>query len=102
MSDQEQDEVILRVVKEAREARHELSLLRVKVHSVCGDLEAVLNFLRSAVGPDVVRGDRSSVDLSISFHRLPSGPEIRELSYKLKAATERDSDLSQKKQQLGI
>jgi hypothetical protein len=102
VSEQEQDALILKIVKDARVARQELVLLREKAHSICDAMDAVLTSLRHAIGPIASSGNRAHVDLTEAFDRIPNGPEIRDLCEKLKAATERDADLAKRKEQLGL
>ena len=103
MSEQDQDELILRAVKDARAAREELNFLRQKANEICDAMFVVLAALRQQAGGDPTSSTgRQYVELAVAYQRIPSGPEIKELADKIKAAAERDAELAKRKQQLGI
>jgi hypothetical protein len=104
MSEQEHDALILAVVKDSRAAREELTILREQAKRVAEDMEAALNHLRGIVGRDDIGVGtvHRKYDLTASLERLPDGPTIRTLSNELKAAIDRDRELTLRKQELGI
>ena len=106
MSADEKDALILRVVKESIAAKEELNLLRERAFGVIDDLHAILKSLRGVAGSRPMTFGRGSpsteIDPEMPYGRLPSGQEIRDLCSQLKDAETRHSELTQRKQSLGI
>jgi len=101
MSEQDQDAIILKVVKDARDARNELAMLREKARLICDAMQEVLVSLRHQIG-DVQQVHRAHLSLDDAFRQIPSGAELRELSERLRQAAETDADLTKRKERLGI
>lgn len=104
MSEQEQDQLIIAVVKESRQVREQVNMLREKGRRLSSDLQVALERLRQ-VGCAVSTtppGGISAIERLVALQRLPSGIEIAALADELQEAMRLDADLTERKKQLGI